>query len=112
MRNRTQYQTLRTRPTCLRLTGPDTPHKKQGGINKAISNAGKLGDNNNLEPHYKAFYLRRNEDYKLTSVFGSITSSTSESTRIEFDEKVLLLPSNTPAARIRDPQREVEAYFV
>ena len=111
MRNRTQYQTLRTRPTCLWLTGPDTPHKKQGGINKAISNAVKLGDNNNLEPHYKAFYLRRNEDYKLTSVFGSITSSTSESTRIEFDEKVLLLPSNTPVLRIRDPQREVEAHF-
>jgi hypothetical protein len=95
-----------------RQTSPDTPRKKHRGFNEVTSDASKLGDNNNFEPHSKFWYFKWNGDNNLAMVFQPpVASSTSESTvtRIELDETVLSLPSNAPVPKIRDPH--VEGHF-
>ena len=97
-----------------RQTSLDTPRKRHWGINEATSNASKLGDNNNLEPHprNRTCHFEWKEPNKLIMICRPVASSTSESTKIELDESVLLLPSNPPVPTIHDPQRGVEAHPV
>ena len=81
-----------------RQTSLDTPRKKHRGINEATTDdASKLGDCNNFELDSPA------PDAEITVFDRSVVSSTSESTRIEFDETLLSLPSNVP-------KRDVEAH--
>jgi hypothetical protein len=75
-----------------RQTSPDTPQKEHRGVNEATSDASKLGDNNDLEPHSKACHI---EEAKLKIICRPGASSTSESTRIELN-KTILFRSNTP----------------
>ena len=95
-----------------RQTSPDTPRKKHRGINEATSDASKLGENNNLEPHSRECHFEWKEANKLTMVCRPVASSTSESTKIELVETVLFFPSDPPVSEIHDPQRRVEAHPV
>ena len=84
-----------------RQTSPDTPRKKYRGINEATSDASKLGDNNNFEPHSRVYFFKRKEGRSSTIDCRS---------RIELDKSVLSLPSNAPEPEIRDPWRGVEVH--